>query len=217
MDGEEWIAAANEYLFETLGFRGNRENYYAPRNSCLSDVLMERAGIPITLAVVYMEVARRVGRDVQGIGLPGHFVARYRDQEGVAYIDCFNGGRVMSADECRDLASRVAGVDIGNNPRALSPVSKWQIGIRMLNNLRVAYYEAKEFDKAIRVLDMYLAALPASAEEYKQRGSLHLSRRRPVEALRDFQKYIELAPQAPDRAEIEQHAADLRRYVRSLN
>lgn len=217
LDGEDWIAATNEYLYDNLGFCGNQSDYYSPRNSCLNDVLVERKGIPITLSVVYMEIARRLDRTVRGIGLPGHFIVHYQDREFSAYIDCFHEGRILLPEECRELAARVAGVDIDAHPEAMKPVTKWQIAIRMLNNMRVAYYEKKDYERAIRVLDLYLAALPGSADEYKQRGGLHLGCRRPVEALRDFQKYLELAPRAADRAEIEGHAATLRRYVQSLN
>ncbi len=216
MPGEEWVAAANRYLFEDLGFHGNREDYYNARNSCLNDVLTARAGIPITLCVVYMEVARRLGRNVLGIGLPGHFLCKYQDAGYAAFIDCFHG-RVLSEEDCRDMALNAAHIDIEDLPRALAPVSKWQIAIRMLNNLRQVYYQGKQYDKAIRVLDLYLAALPGSAEEYKQRGVLHLHQRRPKDALTDLTRYLQLAPHAGDRAEIEDHVRNVRRYLQSLN
>ncbi|MGH9719560.1 MAG: transglutaminase family protein, partial [Bryobacteraceae bacterium] len=88
LDGVEGLAfvhEANRYLFEELGFRGNTDDYYNPANSCLNDVLTARLGIPITLSVVYIEIARRLGRPVFGVGLPGHFVVRYDDGREAVY------------------------------------------------------------------------------------------------------------------------------------
>lgn len=217
MCGEEFIETANEYLYENLGFRGNRTDYYNPRNSCLNDVLVERQGIPITLTVVYMEIARRLGREVRGVGMPGHFLGLYRDREFTGFIDCFNGGRILEPEECRQLAWETARVDIAGQEQFLEPVKKWKIVLRMLDNLRVIYFRRKDFEKAVRVLDLYLAALPGSAEEYKQRGLLHLHQQRPADALADLQRYLKLSPHAADKAEVEEQADNIRRLLRSLN
>ncbi len=217
MCGEEFIETANEYLYENLGFQGNRTDYYSPRNSCLNDVLIERQGIPITLTVVYMEIARRLGREVFGVGLPGHFLGLYRDREFTGFIDCFNGGRILDPEECRQLAWETAHVDIAGHEQFLEPVRKWKIALRMLDNLRLIYLRSKDYEKAIRVLDLHLAALPGSAEEYRQRGLLHLHQQRPSDALTDLQRYLKLSPNAADKSEVEEQAASIRRLLRSLN
>ena len=102
--GSGYVEAANQYLFEELGFRGNAGNYYDPRNSCLNEVLTARTGIPITLAVVYLEIGRRLAQPVYGIGLPGHFLVEYRGADFEAFIDVFHGGRLLTTAECFDLA-----------------------------------------------------------------------------------------------------------------
>jgi regulator of sirC expression with transglutaminase-like and TPR domain len=214
MGGEEWVELANRYLFEHLGFAGNQEDYYNPANSCLNQVLLERKGIPITLAVVYLEVARRLHRPVVGISLPGHFLVKYEDDDYAAFIDCFHGGRAVSLEECRDLALRLANVDILTNRAVLKPATNRQIALRMLNNLRGAYYRSRQLEKVVAVLDLLILADPQSAEEYKQRGVVQMALERPQKALPDLERYLELAPHAADRAGIEGHIRELRRLVR---
>ena len=133
--GLDFIRAANELLFDVLQFRGNEEDYYDPRNSCLNSVLMRRLGIPITLSVVYMEIARRLSRRVYGVGLPGHFIVAYEDASSRYWIDPFHAGRILSFADLCALARETAGVDVRSNPAVLAPVSTRQILVRMLLNL----------------------------------------------------------------------------------
>ncbi len=198
--GEEYVRAANEYFFQSLGFHGNQEDYYNAHNSCLNEVLVTRTGIPITLGVVYMEVSRRLGRKVEGLGMPGHFLVRYTGEDYMAVIDCFHG-KILDAEE----------------GRAVAPSSKYQIIVRMLNNLRQVYFRKQDFERSIRVLDLLIEAMPDSAEERKQRGVIQLHLKHAGAALQDLQEYLRLAPEAPDRATIEGYVEDLRRYLRSMN
>src|ERR1700677_1353196 len=103
-NGREFVRVANAHLFGDLGFHGNEIDYNDPRNSCLNYVLDRRTGIPIALSVVYIEVARRLGRPVSGVGLPGHFIVQYNDGEFESYIDPFHSGKLLSAEECREVA-----------------------------------------------------------------------------------------------------------------
>ena len=211
--GVEYVKTACEYLFDELGFRGNTERYYSAENSCLSQVLLNRTGIPITLAVVLIEVSRRLDRPVFGVSLPGHFVARYgEDGEGL-FIDCFHGGRLMDAGQCRELALEVSGVDIASNPALLEAATKRSILVRMLNNLRNAYLREENFASQIAVLDLLLLAMPQSADEYKQRGVCHMATKQYGSALADFERYLELSPQAADRALVEEQAERLKRFL----
>src|ERR1035438_2223741 len=139
-DGPRFVRIANDYLFHELGFRGNDSDYYHPGNSCLDVVLDQRTGIPITLSLVYIEVARRLGRPVFGIGLPGHFVVQYSDAEYSKYIDPFHGGKLLTEDDCGKLAREITGVDLSTEPSTLAPVSNRYILVRMLNNLRSASF-----------------------------------------------------------------------------
>jgi len=95
-DGPKFVRVANQYLFEELSFRGNESEYYDPRNSCLDAVLDRRTGIPITLSVIFIEVARRLGQPVTGIGLPGHFIVQYDDGKYSTFADPFHGGKLLT-------------------------------------------------------------------------------------------------------------------------
>src|SRR4051794_30579999 len=125
-----------EYLFGELGFTGNRHEYYDPRNSFLNEVVDRRLGIPITLAVVTMEVGRRIGVPLLGVGMPGHFLVRY----GPVVIDPFTGGRRLSEDDCRNLLAATGGVELDQS--FLAPVGTRAILARMLANLKQVYLQA---------------------------------------------------------------------------
>ena len=215
--GLAYVDAANQYLFGELGFTGNARDYYDPRNSCLNEVLAARTGIPITLAVVYLEIARRLAQPVSGIGLPGHFLVQYRDAHLSVFIDVFHGGKLLSAAECFDLAGRMTGAEIPQDPRWLAPVGRRQIVIRMANNLRGVYLSRRSYGKALQILDLLLAADPNAAEEYKQRGIVHLQMRNVSAARADLETYLRLAPEADDRPEIEKHLRSVRHYLAGLN
>jgi len=212
-----YVEAANQYLFGELGFTGNSRDYYDPRNSCLNEVLTARTGIPITLAVVYLEIARRLAQPVYGIGLPGHFLVQYRDADSSVFIDVFHGGSLLTAGECFDLAAQVTGAEIPRDPKLLRPVDKRQIVMRMLNNLRGVYLFRRSYGKALQTLNLLLAADPNAAEEYKQRGIVHLQMRNVSAARADLETYWRLAPEAEDRAEIEKHLRSVRHYLAGLN
>lgn len=217
LGGSEYVEAANQYLFAELGFTGNEGNYYDPRNSCLNEVLTIRTGIPIALAVVYLEIARRLARPVYGIGLPGHFLVQYRDAEFSAYIDVFHGGRLLTAAACFELARQSAGMPLSDDPRMLAPVGKRQIVTRMLRNLRNVYFHRHAYTKALQTLDLLIAAEPEAAEEYRQRGVIHLQMRNRMAARNDLEAYLRLAPDATERAQIEESLRSLRSYQAGLN
>jgi len=215
--GAAYVQAANQYLFGELGFTGNAENYYDPRNSCLNEVLTARTGIPITLAVVYLEIGRRLAQPVYGIGLPGHFIVQYRDADFAAFIDVFHGGRLLTTADCFALSRQSAGVPPSDDPRLLAPAAKRHILIRMLHNLRGVYHHRQAFGKALQTLNLLIAADPQAAVEYQQRGIVHLQMRNLAAARSDLETYLRLAPGATDRADIEQRVRALRSYQAGLN
>jgi regulator of sirC expression with transglutaminase-like and TPR domain len=209
--GGSFVIAANQYLFDELGFTGNAADYYNPANSCLNEVLASKTGIPITLSVVYLEVARRLAKPVFGIGLPGHFIVQYDDGAFSTFIDVFNSGRLLDAADCAELVGSAA------NPAMLARVSKRQILARMINNLRGIYFSREAHRKSLQVLNLLLEAYPNAAEEYKQRGITHLKLEQTKAAKADLQRYLELAPDAPDRAAVEEHLASLTRWMVGMN
>ena len=215
--GLDFIRVCNELLFDVLQFRGNEDDYYDPRNCCLNSVLMRRLGIPITLSVVYMEVSRRLKRQVQGIGLPGHFIVSYEDAKARYWIDPFNRGRILSFADCCALAKQTAGVDVRSNPAVLAPVSKRQILVRILSNLKAIYLRGEAFDKARQVLDVLIEAMPEYAEEYRHRGLVHLRQLNHRAAKADLETYLRLEPDSPEREQVKKQLVLIERWKAGLN
>ena len=217
MDGEEFVGTMNEYLFDELGFEGNEDDYYDPANSCLNEVLTRRKGIPISLSVVCMEIGRRLGRPLFGIGLPGHFLLKYEDNSFQTYIDPFNNGQLLLESECYEIARRVTGLQIADDPALLAPAGKRQIIIRMLNNLRSAYFLREEPRKVLKVLDLLIQSDPETAEEYKQRGVVRARLQLYQPARADFHRYLELAPDAPDRDDVRKQLESIESWLKKLH
>ncbi len=215
--GLEFIHTVNAVLFDVWQLRGNEGEYYDPRNSCVNSVLMRRLGIPISLSVVYMEIARRLGRPIQGIGLPGHFVVAYEDAESRYWIDPFHRGRLLSFEDCSELAKQTAGVDLRSNPAVLAPLSKRQILVRMLSNLKAIYLRGEALNKARQVLDILIEAMPEYAEEYRQRGSIHFRQLNHRAAKADFEAYLRLSPDSPERLDVEKQLILVERWKAGLN
>ena len=166
------IEQLNAYLFEARGFRGNTQEYYDPRNSFLNDVLDRRLGIPITLSVVYMEVGRRVGMPLQGIGMPGHFIMKYADAEEEIYIDPFSKGRILSREACKSLLQDIYGEPVPFQETFLAPVTKKQILSRLLMNLKAIYVHTKDYLKALSIVERQLIIQPNTEQEVKDRSAL---------------------------------------------
>jgi len=197
-DGRDFVEKASSYLFGELGFHGNETDFFDPLNSCLNQVLERRTGIPITLAVMYMEIARRLHMPVFGIGLPRHFVLEFNDGNFATYIDPFHGGRTISAQECFALAgAKVA------DPILLQRATPKQIAMRMLQNLHGVYLRAGDHEKAVTTLDLLLVGAPEIGAWYKRRGVLSLELKHYHAARRDLLKYLELEPEATDRDAIQ--------------
>jgi len=215
--GAEFVAVANQYLFGELGFNGNVKNYYDPSNSCLNQVLTERTGIPITLCLVYMEIARRLAKPVYGIGLPGHFIVQYDDGEFQSFIDPFHGGTLLNAEECYELARRSSGEQVAADPSLLVRVGKQHMIRRMINNLRAVYFFRRSYQKALKVLDLLVAANPESADEYKA------AQRSPPgdEELQGGAQRSGALPGAraecPDREPMEKQLRALKQYIAGMN
>jgi regulator of sirC expression with transglutaminase-like and TPR domain len=146
------IQSINDYLYGELGFVGNTIDYYDPRNSFLNDVLVRRTGIPLTLAVVYLEIAQRIDFPMVGIGMPGHFLVAPDFPEAEIFIDTFNGGEVLFAEDCRQKLMNIYQQDLPLLPPELIPrVSKRQIIGRMLNNLQAIYFDRGNLERGLTI------------------------------------------------------------------
>ena len=173
--------------------------------------------MPVTLCLVYMEIARRLAKPVYGIGLPGHFIVQYDDGEFSTFIDPFHGGTLLSVEECFELARRSSGEPVAADPALLERVGKQHIIWRMINNLRAVYFFRRSYHKALKVLDLLLAANPDSADEYKQRSVAHLEMKNYVAARNDLERYLALASDPPDREQMQKQLRALKQYIVGMN
>jgi regulator of sirC expression with transglutaminase-like and TPR domain len=220
------IRALNSYLFDTLHFVGNRDKYEDPRNSCLNEVLDRRTGIPITLSVVYMEVARRAGLQVDGINFPGHFLVRCPETQNSPFliIDPFHSGALLSEHNCRLLLQKHVGSDVAFSKSLLAPATRLQIIVRMLLNLKRIYVHMRSFPQARDVTELLLAITPSALSELRDRGLLAYHLNDVTAALRDLQAYLRLTSMSEmdkdtreEQQQIWEHVKTLRRRVAALN
>lgn len=217
-DPVQMIAAMNEVLFQEEAFRGNSEDYYSPRNSFLQHVLDRQLGIPISLALVYMEVARRIGFLLYGVGMPGHFLLKHYDVDGHAIlIDAFERGSIVTEEDCRRKLDSIYSGQVALQPEFLLAVTRRQMLTRMLNNLRSVYLSQRDFRRAVQVVDLILVIYPRSPEDVKQRAVLRYNLDDYRGALNDFEEYVKMSPDASDAEEIKQTALSLRRSMAMMN
>jgi regulator of sirC expression with transglutaminase-like and TPR domain len=148
------IQTINKYLYEDLNFCGNESDYYNPRNSFLNDVIDRRTGIPITLALVYLEVAKRINFPMVGIGMPGHFIIRPNFEGAEMFVDTFDRGEILFVEDCRQKLMDLYQQDIpALPPEMLQPVTNRQFLFRMLNNLQAIYLNQPNFERALVIKD----------------------------------------------------------------
>lgn len=208
------LTAINRYLFEEVGFAGNNHQYDDPRNSYLNQVVDRKLGIPISLAVIQIEVTRRLGMPLDGVSFPGHFLVRLPVDDGILVLDPFNKGRPVSAEELRERASPHLG---GQPPddqqllQILAPATHRMILMRMLRNLKGVYAEKEDFERALRCSDRLLMLDPALPDEYRDRGLLYLRVGHLPAAREDLARYLRLSPDAGDADEIRDALLDASR------
>jgi regulator of sirC expression with transglutaminase-like and TPR domain len=208
------IAALNTVLFKELGFQGNRSEYYDPKNSFLNDVITRKKGIPISLSVIYMEVARRVGLSLAGVGFPGHFLVKYEDDAVEILIDVFNGGEIRAREDLERMLQQLYRGQVSYQAGFVATLSKRDILRRMLNNLKWIYLERGEPLKSLSVLDQLVILDPRAASEIRDRGLLYITLERYAQALEDLESYLRLAPAANDVEMVKAHIESVRqRYV----
>ena len=203
-DNRETIFAINtlsEYLFDEVGLQGNTDEYYDPRNSYLNQVLKRQLGIPITLSLVYLEVGKRLGIPLVGIGMPGHFLLRHRDETEL-FVDPFNRGILLSEEECAQRLTEITQSRMDWDPNYLAPISNREYVARMLRNLKGVYLQKADFTRALSVIDRILLIAPDLAVEVRDRGAIHQRLGHLHGAILDFKKYLELEPKSEDAAGI---------------
>ena len=211
------IQTLNRFLFDQEGFQGNTKDYYDPRNSLLNDVIERRMGIPITLSVVYLDIARRLNLPFFGVGLPGYFVVKYDDGDTVLFVDPFYGGEVLDRPSCVERAFSVLGKPVSVKDIDFGAVTEREVIQRMLGNLRGIYTSGEQYRKAARILYLLSALDPTDAELHKQRALMHYQIRDLSRARRDFEQYLALSPEASDIDEVQKYVAGLQALQAMMN
>ncbi|HEX5093373.1 MAG TPA: tetratricopeptide repeat protein [Burkholderiales bacterium] len=222
---EDRVVALNHFLFDDLGFSGNADHYYDPRNSYLNEVLDRRTGIPITLSVLYMEIGRRIGLALEGVSFPGHFLVRLRLRGAMLVLDPFSGGEALSEADLRERLKRVipegatGGVPVDELPldSFLEPASKRQILARLLRNLKGIYLGADRPQRLLDVLNRTLIVTPEAHGELRERGLLYERMEAYRAALKDLQDYAQLEPEAPDLEDVRAKLVELSARCARLN
>ncbi len=189
-----FIRTINDYLYGELGFVGNTHNYYDPDNSFLNRVLERRTGIPITLALVYLEVARQVGFPLIGIGFPGHFLIRPDLPEIEFYVDAFTGGEILFPQDCQARLTEIYQQDVPLRPEFFQPVTPEQFLVRMLRNLKQIYVEQQDIRRCLAAVERILLLNPQAPDELRDRGILYVRLERWSEAKRDLLDYLNTRP-----------------------
>jgi len=216
---EQKVAALNFHLFGELRFCGNADAYYDPRNSYLNEVLERRTGIPITLAIVYLEVGRRLGLQLQGVSFPGHFLVKLRLKQGSLVLDPFAGGEPCSETGLRARLGQALPADRQAKPeldRYLEPATPREIVARVLRNLKGIYLKNAKLERALAVMHRMLLVVPESAEELRDRGLVHAELECFRPALADLQSYLRRRPDAPDASDIHAKVVELRAAAAKL-
>ena len=216
-DPEQLVSALAAYLAGECGYRGNTGDYYDPRNSFLNDVIDRRTGIPITLSIVYLSLARRLGLPLFGVGLPGHFIVKFDDGTNVLYLDPFHAGRLLDRAGCEELARSSTGRDFTLSDEHLSATSNHSIIVRMLYNLRGIYSHNLQHRKGLGVADILVRIAPANGYEYSNRAGIHLQLGQGALARADLETYLALRPDAADAEDIKKAIAGIRRSQAMMN
>ena len=216
----EALIALNRYVFDELGYSGNNDDYYDPRNSFLNEVIDRKLGIPITLAVLYIEIGRRIGLRLEGVSFPTHFLVKCVLHEGAIIIDPYARGASLGVEDLQQRLQSVAeGVEIDARlaKSLLVAASPNDIFARMLRNLRAIYVQRGEQAKALSASSRIIALLPQAADEYRDRGELYAQLECFRAAVSDFRRYLELRPHAGDSTRVASRVAELEPRAARLN
>lgn len=192
------IKIINYHLFDCLKFQGNSQDYYDADNSFLNQVIERKLGIPITLSVIYLTVAKHLNFPMVGIGMPGHFLIRPEFEDVGIFVDPFNRGEILFKQDCQERLNQIYQQPFEIEPSLFAPVSNRQILGRMLNNLKFVYLHRRELNKALAAMTGILKLFPGNAAEIRDRGLLYYQVNRWQEAVLDLEYFLKIAPNSED-------------------
>ena len=196
------IQALNRYLFDELKFSGNSLDYYNPRNSFLNEVIDRRIGIPITLSLMYLEIAKRLDFPMAGIGMPGHFLIRPLIEEMTVFVDPFNQGEILFEEDCQERLKQIFGASVQLQPEFLEPIQSKLFLVRILTNLKVIYLSREEVPQALAAIERILLLFPDNVRELRDRGLLYYHIGHLMAARQDLESYLKQYPNAKDAPQI---------------
>jgi len=189
------ISMLNEHLFQRYGFRGDTDDYYNPKNNFINEVLEKKSGIPISLSIIYSEVAKHIGLDIKIVGFPSHVIVKYNEE---ILLDPFNKGKLLKLDDLEQILDKSFDGQVDFYPEFLDEISTDKIVIRMLRNLKNSYGQSFAYEKAMRCTNMILSLEPNSPEEIRDKGILEDRFLNHDLALELLEKYLEQFPEAED-------------------
>ena len=189
------ISMLNEHLFENLGFSGDDDDYYNPKNNFLNKVIDKKSGLPITISILYVEVAKFVGLDLKILGFPSHVLVKYNEE---IILDPFNDGSLLDVDDLQEILDANFGGQLEFQPDFLDEIKPEQVLVRLARNLKNSYVQSYVYDKALRCADMVLAIEPDSPEDIRDKGILEERLLHSKIALEYLNKYLEINPNAED-------------------
>lgn len=192
------IQTLNRYLYDDLRFRGNTEDYYDPRNSFLNEVIDRRLGIPITLSLVYLELARRIDFPMVGVSFPGHFLIRPDRKDMSIHVDPFYQGEILFEQDCQERLAQIYGRPVDLQPEFFVAVTPQQFLIRMLTNLKQIYLNRRELESYLQIIEQMLIVDPDALTEVRDRGLAYYQLGRWDAARRDLEHYLSIYPQAQE-------------------
>jgi len=210
----------NQFFYQELGFCGNANDYYHPDNSYLHRVIGTRRGIPISLAMVYIEMAHQIGLQVQGISFPGHFLMKLTVHSGEIILDPFNGSSLSREELEARLEPYLPGIDSPDEPplgNYLQPASAREILVRMLRNLKMVFLERQAWKRLLGVQERLVILLPDDGIERRDRGLAYAHLECPQAALQDIEHYLAQQPHAADAELLRARLPDLRDAASRLN
>jgi regulator of sirC expression with transglutaminase-like and TPR domain len=216
----EALLALNRYVFEELGFHGNPQDYYDPRNSYLNEVVDRRLGIPITLAILYIAIGRRIGLQLHGVSFPSHFLVKCTLRDGAVILDPYAHGASLGLDDLKQRLHALAKdlpIDDKLMKGMLAAAAPHDVFARILRNLRAIHLSKGERLKALGASSRILTLLPYAAEEYRDRAQIYLDLECFRAALSDFRSYLRMKPEAADSAVVSRHIAELEPLAARLN
>jgi regulator of sirC expression with transglutaminase-like and TPR domain len=214
---ERRVGRMNTYLFHEVGFSGNQSDYYDARNSFLNQVLDRRLGIPLTLSIIYMEVGRRCGLRVEGVGFPGHFLCKVHLEGGELVVDPFHRGQLLGVEEIKRRLSTAVGSQLKFDPRLLRAATPRDILVRMLQNLRSLYQERNDMPRALSAVDRLLMLAPDNIRGLRERAQLYEQLGGSAAAAADLEKVLQLEPGASDASALRARVRRLRDALPFLN